>query len=242
MLLPILEKNMLPKVISCHQPNFLPWLGFFAKLAQSDEMILLDDVQFTQGIHNWTTRVKILGPNGSFWLTIPIHSKKSGFQKIMDLKTFNDFRWIEKTIKTLKSSYGKTSFYDEIIPPINEIFKSHTGLICDTNIKLIEHIKNILSIKTLLYKSSNINSIQTSNERIVELILSRNGDVYLSGNGASNYQDEELYKSRGIKIEYSRFVHAEYPQLIKGSFHSGLSIIDTLCNIGPNETRKLIFT
>lgn len=236
------ERNMRPKVITCHQPNFLPWLGFFAKLAKSDEMILLDDVQFTQGMHNWTTRVKILGPNGPFWLTIPILNSKLGFQRIMNLTTFNDSRWIEKTTKTLESSYGKTTFCNEIIPPMIEIIRSHTGLLCDTNIRLIEHIKKILVIKTLLFKSSDINSNQTSNERLIELILSRNGDVYLSGNGASNYQDEELYKSRGIKIEYSRFAHTEYPQLIKGSFHSGLSIIDALCNIGPDETRKLIFT
>jgi hypothetical protein len=242
MLLLNLEKNMPPKVITCHQPNFLPWLGFFAKLAQSDEMILLDDVQFTQGIHNWTTRVKVLGPNGPFWLTIPIINCKSGFQKIMDLRTFDDYRWTKKVIKTIESSYGKTKFYSETIPPIIEIIEGHTGLICDTNIRLIEHIKEILKINTLIFKSSDIYSNQSSNEKLIELILSRNGGIYLSGNGASEYQDERLYKSRGIEIEYSRFVHAEYPQLKKGAFYSGLSIIDALCSIGSDETRKMICT
>ena len=33
-------------LVACHQPNFLPWLGFFAKLARSDRFVLLDDVQF----------------------------------------------------------------------------------------------------------------------------------------------------------------------------------------------------
>ena len=34
------------RVVAIHQPNFLPWLGWFDKLARADVMVLLDDVQF----------------------------------------------------------------------------------------------------------------------------------------------------------------------------------------------------
>ena len=56
------------RIVACHQPNFLPWLGFFAKMAKADVFILLDDVQFTQGHHsqNWTTRVRMVNANGPF--------------------------------------------------------------------------------------------------------------------------------------------------------------------------------
>ena len=47
-------------MIACvHQPNFLPWLGFFAKVAQSDIYVVMDNVQFTKNC--WTNRVKIAG-------------------------------------------------------------------------------------------------------------------------------------------------------------------------------------
>jgi hypothetical protein len=29
-------------VVAIHQPNFLPWLGFFDKLARADVFVLLD--------------------------------------------------------------------------------------------------------------------------------------------------------------------------------------------------------
>jgi hypothetical protein len=31
-------------IVAVHQPNFLPWLGYFDKLARADTLVLLDNV------------------------------------------------------------------------------------------------------------------------------------------------------------------------------------------------------
>ena len=33
-------------ILAAHQPQYLPWLGFFDKIAQADVFVLLDNVQF----------------------------------------------------------------------------------------------------------------------------------------------------------------------------------------------------
>ena len=33
-------------VISVHQPQYIPWLGYFDKIAASDAFVFLDDVQY----------------------------------------------------------------------------------------------------------------------------------------------------------------------------------------------------
>lgn len=228
------------KIVACHQPNFLPWLGFFSKIAQSTHFIFLNDVQFSHGQHNWTTRVKILGSNGTFWLTVPISKSNLGFQKIMDLRTLNDSRWIEKTAKTLHASYAKAKFYEQIIPPIIQILKDHNNLICNTNINLIKHLSSTLSLNTEFILSSDLHSTKTSNERLVDLVSSINGNVYLCGNGADDYQNDEIFSSYGIRLEYSKFKQSEYEQSSKNGFYSGLSIIDALCNIGIEKTRDIL--
>ena len=34
------------KILATHQPQYLPWLGFFDKLDRADVFVLLDNVQF----------------------------------------------------------------------------------------------------------------------------------------------------------------------------------------------------
>jgi len=55
------------------------------------------------------------------------------------------------------------------------------------------------------------------------------GDVYISGNGAKNYQKEEDFDKNGIRLMYSDFKNQPYPQLY-GKFISGLSVVDFLFN------------
>ena len=43
-----------------HQPNFLPWLGYFDKVARADVFVLLDDAQFQKMRGTWTNRVQLL--------------------------------------------------------------------------------------------------------------------------------------------------------------------------------------
>ena len=38
-------------IVSMHQPAYLPWLGYFDRIAQSDRFVFLDSVQFEQPIN-----------------------------------------------------------------------------------------------------------------------------------------------------------------------------------------------
>ena len=55
---------------SAHQPNYLPYLGFFDKIVRSDVFIIADITQFVR--QDWQNRNRIKGPSGVFWLTVPI--------------------------------------------------------------------------------------------------------------------------------------------------------------------------
>ena len=47
------------KIVSIHQPNYLPWTGFFNKIASSDIFVIFDDVQFPRGKKNNNQRIRI---------------------------------------------------------------------------------------------------------------------------------------------------------------------------------------
>src|SRR2546429_5666703 len=58
-------------IVTIHQPNYLPYLGFFHKMANADVLVLYDTAQYSKqlGVHN---RNRIKTPQGAQWLTVPV--------------------------------------------------------------------------------------------------------------------------------------------------------------------------
>lgn len=70
------------KKVAIHQPNYLPWLGFFDKMSRSDVFVILDDVQFPKGAPGtWISRARIAMNGQRRWLSVPIR-RSSGLQII----------------------------------------------------------------------------------------------------------------------------------------------------------------
>jgi hypothetical protein len=50
-------------IVSIHQPNYLPWIGYFNKISRSDIFVIFDDVQFPigkRGFFGNRNKIKIL--------------------------------------------------------------------------------------------------------------------------------------------------------------------------------------
>ena len=173
---------MVDRVVACHQPNFLPWLGFFAKMARADVFVLLDDVQFTQGAnkHNWTTRVRILTANGPLWISVPVRRTGEGRQKIR-----------RSAIGLARPALATEDAADagRVIPARRRIALTcchrswtcsakHDGAICDTNIALIECIVGLLEIPARQVCSSARSVEGAATARLVDLTLAEGGTAY----------------------------------------------------------------
>ena len=60
-------------IVAVHQPQYLPWLGYFDKIDKADVFVLLDTVQFKK--NEWQNRNKIKTAQGWQWLTVPVMYK-----------------------------------------------------------------------------------------------------------------------------------------------------------------------
>ena len=236
---------MVSKIVACHQANFLPWLGYFAKMLHADIFFLLDDVQFTQGHnkHNWTTRVRILTNSEAIWLTVPVKRSGAGRQLIKDVQiNISDMRWLRKSLKTIETSYKKAPYFEQHYPGLRQILTTNHTHICELNIKLIEWLANTLALKTKILRSSEYSISEMSNQRLIKLTKMTGGTTYLSGDGADDYQVKADFDAVGLRLEKMGFVHPTYKQRYRTEFMPGLSIIDALFNVGPNHTRELLQT
>lgn len=223
-------------IVSIHQPNFFPWIGYFYKIAKSDAFVILDDVQYTK--NSFINRNKIKTINGEQWLTMPvIHSGKFG-QSIKDVEIQFFDKNYKKIKNTLQMNYTKSTFYKEIIVMFDEYYDTAPNLV-SINEFFIQWVLKYLSIDTLIYKSSELKNIQgESTDRLISICEQLNADKYLAGFGSKKYQDSEKFMNHDIEATVYDFRHPIYPQLW-GDFIPNLSILDILFNVGK-DTSKII--
>ena len=218
-------------IISIHQPNFIPWIGYFYKIAKSDTFVILDDVQFTK--NSFINRNKIKTPSGEQWLGIPIIQSGKFGQNINQCQIQNQEIHLSKITKSIKLNYAKCEFFDWLYPDLQTILNKKDQTLVSANVALISTILNLLEIKTPFMLASDLHNIEgESTERLISICKELNADKYLYGFGAKNYQEDELFRNAGIELKKNAFIHPDYKQLW-GEFIPNLSIIDFLFNIGP---------
>jgi hypothetical protein len=222
-------------IISIHQPNFCPWLGYFSKILRSDLFILLDHVEYSK--NGWTNRVRIKTPQGPQWLTVPVLRRES-HQTILETQTNPSVKWNHKIVKSLEANYGRTPFFREHFPRIETLLGEPTSGLADLNIRLLDQLLDTLGFETSITRSSELNHTGNATDLLVSLVESAGGNTYLSGDGAE-YQENQKFEVRGISLETSNFTHPEYQQLW-GEFAPGLSVLDALFNVGAEGTRRML--
>ena len=216
------------KTIAIHQPNYIPWLGYFYKIYQSDTFVFLDDVQYSnKGMHDFHY---IKNPQGRLRLKIPV--KVNFGDKILEVGINNDINWHENHLKQLEMNYKKAPFFPEVFGDIANVFGHKDTDMSALNIRLIKLISNKLGIKTEFVSSSDL-SVQENdkNQRILDICRQLEANIYYSGTGAVIYQNECNFTDRGIELRYSNFKAFQYPQFW-GAFEPNVSIIDYLMHCG----------
>ena len=230
--------------VTIHQPDFMPWLGFFNKINKADVFVVLDHTENNPRDSNfWGRRVQILANGNPYWFSIPLLKPVNGELGVsIDQMTinFNSEKEVQKKISTIQQNYSKHPFFKEIFPLIQDYFNYPSNSLLDRNMNFINKIIKELSIDTKIVYSSKLLCKHKSNELLIEIVNKVGGDIYLCGDGALGYQQDDLFEKNNIIIEYNNFTSPKYEQMKSSCFVPGLSIIDSLMNLGYSGVRKIL--
>ena len=227
------------KTIGIHQPNYFPWLGYFAKINAVNLFVILDDVDFQTGnASSITNRCKIKTHQGEQWLTVPV--LKGDSKRINTIGIDNKQAWQNKQLKTIQLAYSKAPYFKTIYAWLEERFSQQPVLLSEWNTYLIEEVAALLAIDTPFLKSSKLLLEHSDkNERIIDICKLTGATCYLSGNGARKYNDENAFNQNHIALRYTTFQAQVYPQL-HGAFINGLSILDVLMNCSITTIQQFL--
>ena len=222
--------------VAIHQPNYLPYLGFFHKLSLADTFVIMDDTQYDK---KFTNRNKIKVPGNWIWLTVPINKKhKFVANKIVEIN--NEENWQSDHFEKINRSYSNSKFFKKNYKAFFEkIYSKKWDHLFTLNYELIIQLIDWLDIKIEVIKESELNVKGNSTERLVNISKKIGAETYVSGIGGKEYMNEKMFETNNIKIEYQNFKCPIYKQVFNSEFIPNLSIIDLLFNIGPKSLSKL---
>lgn len=225
------------KILTAHQPVYLPWLGLFNKIALADEFCYFDDAQYQT--RDWNNRNQIKGPNGTFWLSVPVKSKDHFSKKVSEVEIDNNQNWMKKHLKALKFNYNKAEYFKDYYGFFEECYSKEWALLSDLNEHMLKWFLDALGIKVDYCKMSEKKFEGEKSDLVLDMCKKLGADIYIFGELGKGYAKEEDFKSAGIDIYFQEYEHPTYTQLY-GEFLPNLSVVDLLFNCGTDSKSILM--
>ncbi|HCC60233.1 MAG: hypothetical protein A2402_03760 [Candidatus Staskawiczbacteria bacterium RIFOXYC1_FULL_37_43] len=227
-------------IVTIHQPEYLPYIGFFERLAETDIFVILDDVGYQK--NGFINRNKIKAEKGQKWITVPVVGRSPNL-KINEVLIDNSQSWQESILDKIKFNYKKSPYFGDYYPFLENALDKKWDKICDLDIYLIENISKDLGFKFKMIKSSDLKVEGKGTERLINICKELKASQYLSGPGTEKGHgvEKQEFEKHGIKIKIKEFSNPKYKQQFsEQGFLPYMSIIDLLFNEGPNSPKILI--
>jgi len=231
--------------VAIHQINYLPWIGFFSKIASADMYVVLDIATYTRG--SWINRNRIkVPPNRVVYLTIPIARRFKGIP-IKDVKLPENKKWSQNHWATIRASYSKAEFFDSYKDFFKKLYldvqRGRYMRLARLNWDIVDYLFRELDINVEVVWASDLDLSPglKKTDLLIAILEAVGADVYISGMGGKNYLEEHKFNEHGIKLVYHEFKCPRYRQLW-GDFVPNLSAIDLLFNEGEKAKNILAKT
>lgn len=182
--------------VAIHQPDLLPWPGFWFKMMNCDRFVLAVHDQLQK---HWMQRRVMMRET---WVSLPLVGKP----RLIPLPEVEvKAGWQDHLASSIRGRYTGARHWsdrgEDLIERITAV--DGTGLV-DINVQLIRMLQDYLGIHTELMITDP--PVSAGVDRVLEQLEMAGATSYLSGTGARNYIDDEAqskFRDRGIELIWS---------------------------------------
>lgn len=223
------------------QPYFLPYIGYFSLIKETDKWIVFDSTQYKK--QSWGNRNRILKhPNGLTWINVPLkkHKRESLYSEI---EIQNDIDWKKKMIGQFEYYRQNAPNYKVVVELIEAIFSPKFTFLVDLNIHVMEKICEYLGISFDYIKFSDldlkIDKVKDSGDWGLQICQKINVKSYINPYMGHFMFHQKDWDDAGIKLQFLMNKNLEYSQK-RDVFEEKLSIIDVLMWNSIEEIHRLM--
>jgi WbqC-like protein len=226
---------MSARAVAIHQPHYLPWLGYLAKLDRADTFVYLDTVQYEK--NGWQNRNRIKTPQGAQWLTVPVRHRFG--QPIAEVEVAETEGWRRKHRQALATHYGGAPHFAAAWPALEALYATPWERLADLAVASTECLARLAGLHCPTLRASSLGPLpEEPTERLVAICRALGADTYLAGGSGPGYMDLDRFARAGIAVLVQDYRHPQYPQRY-GPFVAQLAAVDLICNAGPESLAML---
>ena len=183
---------------------YLPPISWFSEFLKEENEVVLEQFEnFPK--QTYRNRTNVYGANGKLSLIIPIHHTGERCIKNLEISYVED--WQKLHWKSIKNAYQSSPYFEYYETKLENIFKDQPKTLLAFNLKALKVILEILKTE----------KEYSLTEEYVQSVEFLNFREKFSAKKDSEYQMNEYYQTFSDKL----------------GFIKDLSIIDLICNMGP---------
>lgn len=228
--------------VAINQPYFFPYLGYFSLIKQTEQFVLLDEVQFIK--QGWIHRNRVLSEGGSWnYIRVPLEKYRQK-DLISEVRINNKEEWRNEIFKHLLYYKKRAPYYQETIDTVEKALNIDTDSIVRLNEHSLRVICNYIGIPADFKIFTEMGLVVERSEAPDEVPLNicealGNVTEYWNLEGGASFYDRSKFEKAGIAIKFLKSNLLEYPQ-IQGGFEKALSILDVMMFNEPKKIRDML--
>lgn len=224
--------------VTIMQPAYLPWFGFFQRLAMSDLWIALDHVAIDRSRTGFVHRNRVRTPQGWTWLTLPLARGGGPDAARIDRATLARADWRRHHRRTLETNYRRCPHWPTYEAALLGMFDGDEETLIEVIRRTLPWQLEAFGITTPVVWSSTLGMTSTKADLVLDLCRRVGASSYLSGPLGRDYLDPDAFVAAGIDLAFHDVRPPRYDQPFPG-FVEGLAAIDLLLNVGPESADRL---
>ncbi|MDG2213229.1 MAG: WbqC family protein [Verrucomicrobiota bacterium] len=218
------------RTIVISQPMYFPWVGMLEQMRLADVFVYLDDAQFSKG--GFFNRVQVKTERGTPWLTVPLAENKLG-QSLSETQSASH-DWRRKHLATLRQAYARAPYLEEMMDLVESVFDQDINSLARLSAASMGSLVDFFEITPAeMQWSSRMDVEGTGSNRVLALCQEAGAERYITGHGAGDYLDHEMFEKAGVRVEYMEYQKKPYSQLY-GEFTPFVSGLDLAANCGKH--------
>lgn len=221
--------------VAITQPYLFPHVAWYQVIRACDTFVISDDVQFIKSGYINRNRILLAGVPVRF--IVPL--RRASHAALIGERRISGSAWIARFLKTVRAAYGRAPHFGEVFPMIEEVVAEPAEMLVDLLERAIVRTARHLGLMQPIVRASSlpVRAGLRKEWRVLATAEAMGARCYLQREteAARTLYRHEVFAARGIELRFVRIGSLPYAQRGVREFIPGLSLIDFLMQVAPED-------